>query len=227
MSVMLCGEVQACFSEYLDGALTGVQMEDMRSHLASCPGCRREFAQWKVMTGALASVGPAKVSGDLALRLRVAISQEAARPRTQLARLAVKWQNTYAPLALRFSAGLVSAVMLIGSVALLVGTFAAPEQAAARDEPIGMASPPRLLYTSGPFNGNDYNALSGSVVVRVYVDESGRVFDYNVLSGSLTGSDRTELETQMLWSTFEPAHVFGKPVSGSILLSLTGLSVPG
>ena len=228
MTILLCTEAEDQFSNYLDGTLSGVAMADVGEHLRHCAQCSRSFAAWQGTLRALAELGPSKPPPSLALQLRVALSQEKARTAgTRLDRLKVRWQNTVAPLAVQASAGLASATLMLGTVLLLVGTFAAPEPAAARDEPIGMATAPRLLYASLPDGSNPSSALNGSVVVRVFVDASGRVYDYRVISGLADARSRDALADEMMWSVFEPARVFGEPVRGSTILSLAGVSVPG
>jgi hypothetical protein len=184
------------------------------------------------MQNSLAALGPARPPADLALRLRVAISQERSRtPRRILDQLSVRWENTVAPFLLRASAGFASAVLLVGSVALLIGTFAAPEPLAAKDEPIGMATSPRLLYSRIPYGSIDADppdsAIQGSVVVRAFVDPRGQVYDFHVISGSDDPRNHAALENKLLFSTFEPARVFGQPVDGSVVLSFADVSVQG
>lgn len=228
MTILLCTEVENQFSAYLDGSLTGHAMADMQRHLEHCTECEESYAHWRGTLTALALLGPVKPPPSLGLQLRVALSQEKARsPRLLLARLKVRWDNTLAPLAVQFSAGFASAVLLLGTVMLLVGTFATPEPAAARDEPVSMASSPRLLYASLPDGSNPVATLNGSVVVRVFVDSTGRVYDYRLISGVADQRSHAALANEMMWSVFEPAHVFGEPVRGSVILSLAGVSVPG
>ena len=74
-----CSSVRAQFSEYLDGALTGVAMQGVAAHLESCRKCSVEFERWRSAQRTLADLGPAKAPADLALRLRVAIRSEERR----------------------------------------------------------------------------------------------------------------------------------------------------
>jgi anti-sigma factor RsiW len=228
MRVLLCREAEDQFSSYLDGSLTGRAMAEVQEHLVHCAGCRGSFGLWKATVGALAQMGSAKAPESLALQLRVAISQEKTRtPARAWSRLQVRWQNTLRPLVLQASAGFASAVLLVGTMLLLIGTFAAPPAATATDDPPATASLPRLLYTALPDGSYSSTTVDGSVVVRVYVDAAGRVYDYRVLSGNADERSRAALANEMMWSVFEPAHVFGEPVRGSVILSLAGVSVPG
>ncbi len=228
-----CTQVSAKFADYLDGRLTGHEMQAMTSHLESCEGCRSEFEAERRMLSALASLGPvagkAKEPADLVLRIRVAISQERAkRQRGALANINMTWRNSLGPFLLQLSAGFASAVLLLGTVAVLVGMFAQPEHASAQDEPLGMAAAPRFLYTWDPSATTDeIGTTNGPVVVEAYVDNSGRVYDYRIVSGPTDVETRSEVENMLLFSVFEPAKLFGQPVRGLKVLSFSGVSVRG
>ena len=242
-----CKSTRERFSAYLDGAVTGVSMQQIVAHLESCTDCRHEFDAWRAMQSALAELGPAKAPDDLALRLRVAISKEQTRTARQtLGRWHVRWQNTMAPFLLRASAGLASAVLLVGTAAVLVGAFATPEPVEARDAPANAATSPRFLYSmpasSTPGVGEPSNASpvdyrrdasvdtveqASPVVVEAYVNRDGRVYDYRIISGPNTPQSRAQIENLLLFSVFEPARVFGEPVRGVAVLYFSGVSVQG
>jgi len=226
VSERICERIRAEFSSYLDGAVSGVAMQRIAAHLRGCASCREEFDGLRATQAALAALAPIKAPSDLALRLRVAISKERARtPENLLTRLQVRWRNTVAPLLLQASAGFASTVLLVGSVAMLIGMFARPEPLAARDVPLGMASGPRFLYSavepeSVPIGGRD-----NPVVVEAYINGVGQVYDYHIVSGPNDATTRSELENVLLFSVFEPARFFGQPVRGLAVLSFTGVSV--
>ena len=79
---MTCAQAKPLFSPYLDGAVTGKQMREISHHLESCDPCSRQYVSLR-QTQQLVGPGgiPRKAPADLALKLRVAISQEAARSR--------------------------------------------------------------------------------------------------------------------------------------------------
>jgi Putative zinc-finger len=245
-----CSSIRDRFSEYLDGALTGVAMQQIAAHLEGCAACSAEFAGWRQMQQALADLGPAKAPADLALRLRVAISQEQANtPRQSLARFQVRWSNTFAPFLLRASAGFASAVLLVGTAALMIGAFTSPEPVEARDEPSDAATSPRFLYSmiesnslenaadlkDGDMKGRAHArtaviASDGSanpIVVEAYVNSEGRAYDYRIVSGPDDAQARARVETLLLFSVFEPARVFGEPVQGVAVMTFSGISVQG
>jgi len=223
--IYLCGKIQAQFSSYLDCALTGAEMQRIAAHLSVCEDCAAEFDGLRSSQAALATLLPIKAPADLSLRLRVAISNERAKtPRNLLPVLKVRWQNTFAPFLLQASAGFASTILLVGTVAILIGTFATPEPLAARDEPIG-ASSPRFLYTSVESETVPIGGRDNPVIVEAYIDGVGRVYDYHIVSGPNDANTRSELENMLLFSVFEPARVFGQPVPGLAVLSFTGVSV--
>lgn len=222
-----CARFLQEFSAYLDGAMSGAAMREIAAHLESCSGCSSEFAQWRAAQALICSVGPAKAPANLGLRLRVALSQQAANTaREKLARGHVRWQNTFRPLLWQITAGFASTVALLGGVAVLVGMFAWPEPSLARDEPLGMASSPRFLYTSLEPAGSVADG-NNPVVIQAFVNGEGRVYDYKIISGSADPRIRGQLEDMLLFSVFAPAQVFGRPVRGTVLLSFSSVPVRG
>jgi hypothetical protein len=228
-----CSQARSKFADYLDSRLTGHEMQGMTAHLEACAECSREFEAERQMLGALASLGPvsgkAREPDNMVLRIRVAVSQERAqRQRSFMDSVEMVWRNSVGPFLLQLSAGFASAVLLIGTVALLVGMFAQPEHAAAQDEPLGMATAPRFLYTWEPSADSDeIGTKTGPVVVEVYVNDSGKVYDYRIVNGPTDRQTRAQVEDMLLFSVFEPARFFGQPVRGLKVLSFSGVSVRG
>lgn len=229
-----CSQARSNFADYLDSRLTGHEMQRMTAHLEACSACNEEFEAERRMLSALTALGP--VSGktkepeDLVLRIRVAISQERAQSqRSMLSEMQITWRNSVGPFLLQLSAGFASAVLLLGTVAVLVGMFAQPEHASAQDEPLGMATEPRFLYTSTQSSAvmDEIGTTTGPVVVEAYVNNSGLVYDYRIVSGPTDAHTRAELEDMLLFSKFEPAKFFGQPVRGLAVLSISGVSVRG
>ncbi|MGH9606289.1 MAG: zf-HC2 domain-containing protein [Terracidiphilus sp.] len=225
---MGCGAVQSRFTEYLDGRLNGLEMQKIAAHLGGCQECKEE---WQALRGtqlSLAALGPVREPEKLLLKIRVAVSQEIARTRQNpLAAWGLVWKNTVGPFLLQASAGFASAVLLLGTVTLLVSIIAQPTPVQAHDEPLGMATAPRLLYLSGGVGGDDIGAASVPVVVEAYINDEGQVYDYRIVSGPTDPSTRAEVENLLLLSRFEPARFFGQPVRGLAVLSFSGVSVRG
>jgi anti-sigma factor RsiW len=224
-----CSEIQAKFTEYLDDRLNGREMQFIAAHLDDCQECSREWKSLRAMQATLAALGPAPEPADLQLRIRVAISRERARSRQSIfTGWNLAWRNTLGPFLLQASAGFASAVLLMGSVIVLATMFTQPEIAhASKDEPLGNATAPRLLYLSSGVGSNQIDAVSGPVVVEAYINGSGQVYDYRIISGPSDAATRSQIENLLLFSVFEPARFFGQPVRGLAVLSFSGVSVRG
>ncbi len=222
-----CAHVRQQFSAYLDGAVSGAEMQAIAAHLEVCPGCTADFRQWRSAQALITSIGPAKAPANLGLRLRVALSQESVNTaQDRFERGKVRWENTVRPFLWQVTAGFASTVALLGATALLIGMVASPEPAQAKDEPLGMASSPRFLYTSfAPAGG--VGDRDNPVVVQAFINGEGRVYDYKIVSGNSDSKTCAQLEDTLLFSVFAPAQVFGQPVKGTVLLSFSGVSVRG
>lgn len=224
-----CGKVRAGFTEYLDGRLNGREMQEITAHVDACRDCAREWESLRSTKLALAELGPVPEPKDMLLRIRVAVSHERARSRRKWAEsCALAWKNTVGPFVLQASAGFASAVLLLGTVVVLVTMFAQPQAAqASPDEPLGNATAPRLLYPSSVAGTDDIEAGLQPVVVEAYINDEGEVYDYRILSGPTDPATRSEVENLLLFSVFEPAKFFGQPVRGLAVLSFAGVSVRG
>ncbi|HXC96950.1 MAG TPA: zf-HC2 domain-containing protein [Edaphobacter sp.] len=222
-----CQRFQSSFSAYLDGAVSGHEMHQIARHLESCDGCAREFAALRAMQRTLSGLGPAKAPEDLGLKLRLAISHEQARRKSNwLDTFSVKWDNAIRPWLVQVSAGFAGAVVLIGGIGLLLGMVAVPEPVMANDEPLGAMTAPHYLYsTVSP--GAIISNRDSVIVVEAYVNSQGLVYDYNIVSGPDDPAVRNQVVDQLLMSVYEPASVFGAPVRGRVVLTFSGISVRG
>lgn len=224
-----CNAMQIKFTEYLDGRLSGREMQAVAAHMEHCRACAGDWRLLEKMQASLASLGPVQEPEDLLLRIRVAISHERASQRqTAFHALNLAWRNTVGPFLLQAAAGFASAVLLLGTVIVLVGMFAQPESAqATADEPLGMTTAPRFLYLSSVVGGNPIGDIPVPVVIEAYVNGEGQVYDYRIVSGPTDENTRAQVENLLLWSRFEPARRFGQPVPGLAVLSFSGVSVRG
>jgi hypothetical protein len=224
---MNCDRARLLFSSYLDGAVTGRQMQAISQHLDECVACRAEYAAWQRTQRLVASLGPKSAPPELALRLRVALSQAAAQRRQhRLQGILVRLQNVADAFMLPVTAGLISAVIFFG---VLIGFMATPVQlsAAGDDVPTLLYTPPRLQAMPSEL-GLQSTSNSEPVVVETLVDANGRVQDYRIISGP---ADAHRLEPQlnniMIFTTFQPATTFGVPTPGRAVLSFAKINVGG
>lgn len=220
-----CARIQTSFSPYLDGAVSGHDMQEIASHLETCEHCSDEFTALRAVQRSVASLRPAKAPADLGMKLRLAISHEMARRRSSwMDSFSVKWDNSIRPLLVQVSAGFAGSVVLLGGIILLLGMVAAPEPVMANDEPLGAMTAPHYLYSavtpSAITTGQD-----SVIIVEAYVNEQGRVYDYNIVSGPVDSAVRIQIEGHLLTSVFQPASVFGAPVRGRVVITFSGISV--
>jgi len=215
---MKCTQARELFSLYLDGALTGRQMQALGGHFEECSACEREYAQLRQSHQWLTSLERPQVPADLALKVRVALSREMARAqRPQWQGTKMLLENAVRRFLVPATAGLVTAVVVFG---MLMGSFAFPVQAA-NDVPL-------LVYAAPEFKASAYALQQGkinsedAVVVEAYIDAAGRVEDYRVLSSP----DDVQLwlpqvRNALIFTEFQPATAMGRPAPGRVMLAFT------
>ena len=226
MNPKQCAEIQACFSSYLDAAISGHEMLEVSRHTESCGTCANELAAWRMTQEAVSTLRPAKAPADLGLKLRLAVSREHARRESRLLdRISLMWENSVRPRMVQVSAGFAGTVVL-GGLALLLGVVAAPRPVLANDEPLGALTAPHYLY-SIVTPGDIATPHGTAIVVEASVDAAGRVYDFTIVSGPQDDAIRAQVADQMLGSVFEPASAFGVPIRGRVVVTFAGISVRG
>jgi hypothetical protein len=210
---------------YLDGTTTRSQLAQMSEHIEGCEECSAEYESLRLTQKLVGSLGRRQAPPEVALRVRVALSQEMAnarRPRWQS--LMVRWQNAFNAIMVPATAGLVTTIIIFG---LLISFLYYPGQlSAANDVPTAFYTPPELQFA--PFEMATGLSNSDDLVVEAYVDSNGRVQDYRVLSGpdNMT-SLPADLKNVLIFTTFRPATSFGRPTAGRAILSFSKIQVKG
>jgi hypothetical protein len=219
-----CDAVRSDFSPYLDGAVSGVQMAAISSHLDSCSSCAAEFAELRSVQHTLGQLGPARPPARLQSRLRAAISLERERG-THLSlgrRARLLWDSSLAPLALRLSGGLAAALVLSGCLTWMFAGLGPVVQAS--DDRMSHLIAPHYLYSQVP--AQPIQTLHDTpIVVEALVDSKGRVYDFHILEGPQDQAVRIRVGDNLLGSVFQPATVFSVPVRGHVILTYSGVSV--
>ena len=231
-----CIEVRNSFSGYLDGAVSGVEMQAVDKHLKRCSKCAAEFQSWLTIQGLVSTLARDTPPDDLGLRLRVAISHEHARRQGHWwDGLAIRWENSLRPLMVQASAGLAMALVLIGGCGALIGMVAVPGAVMANDEPLGAMTSPHYLYSQAPqqpiqISGQKTDretAQETTIVIEAKINAEGRVYDYAIVSGPQNPETLAQIRDHLMLQVYEPARVFGEPVSGRVLTTFVGVSVHG
>jgi len=220
-----CATAQAGFSAYLDSAMSGVEMVAIHAHLASCTACAEEFSLWRDVQRSLGELGPAAMPARLQPQLRSAIAAERTRE-TYLPlhrRLLHQLQETVAPAALRLAGGFAVAITIVAALGWLI---AAPIAVEANDDRLANLLPAHYLYSQVPPQPIRA-AQDEPILVEALINEQGRVYDYNILTGPRNQQVQLQVADNLLASVFKPASLFGVPVRGHVVLTYTGVSVRG
>ena len=119
------------------------------------------------------------------------------------------------------TAGVLSAVIFFGALIVLL----VPAQVSANDDvPSTFYTPPRLQVSEYPEN---QLSLDSPVVIETYVDTTGRVENFRIISGRDDEEVKAQLNRALLFTIFVPAQSFGRPVPGKAIMSFSHINVKG
>jgi Putative zinc-finger len=221
---MNCGVAKKLMSSYVDGEVTRSQLAQVDEHLHSCGECTALYASVRQTQALVASLGRKAAPPDLALRLRVAASQELANARSsRWDSLRVRWQNAFDALMVPATAGLVTTMIIFG---LLISLIYPGQVRAANDVPTMLYTPAELKFT--PIEWSLGTSGADSLVVEAYVGPDGRVLDYRILSApDEAQAILPQLKNMLIFTTFHPATAFGQPTASRVILSFSKVQVKG
>jgi Putative zinc-finger len=225
-SRMKCGEAKELLSPYLDGAVTGAEMQALQKHLDQCAPCMREYKSLRQTQKLLMSVGRVKEPADLGLKLRLAISREAAETRRPpFEDLRMRVENTVNAFMVPATAGLVCALLIFGLVTAILA-MPGEVQANNQDVPTVLNTGPELQQSV--FGTTLSSMNTDSLVIEAYVDKNGRVQDYKILSDPGESQELLpQVKRMLIFTTFRPAMSMGRPISSRAVLSFSRISVRG
>src|SRR5262249_35872923 len=218
---MRCSQARRQFSSYIDGAVSGVEMRNISSHLEECGGCRDEYAQLENTRVLVSSLGRKQAPPELALRIRVRLSAESSRRWNQvISGHAIALQHAFHSFMLPATAGGLSAPVFFS---ILLGLFVTPP-VSANDVPTMLYTPPRLESSGYPENEL---TLDSPILIETSVDAMGKVQNYRIISGRDDEQIREQLNRALLFTIFAPAQSFGRPVPGKVVISFSHINVGG
>jgi hypothetical protein len=223
-TALQCAQAKRLFSPYLDGVVTGAQMLALQDHFADCAGCGGEYQSLRETQRLLAGMKRPKAPADLGLKLRLAISREAAQARRgPFEGLLVRLENSVRAHMVPATAGFLTALLIFG-IAMVY--FVAPSSLQANnDVPLVMVNTAPQLEQSA-FGMDTINA--DSLVIEALVDANGRVQDYRILSDPDSSKEvLPEVKRMLIFTTFRPALMMGRPTSSRAVLSFSKISVKG
>jgi len=118
--------------------------------------------------------------------------------------------------------GVLTAAIFFGS---LLGFFRPPQSASEDVVPASFSIVPARLLS--PMDDSGLNDLTSPVYVQVYVDASGKVQNYEIVSGPDNENVRSQLNRKFLFTNFSPAYELGQPAPGKITISFSHINVKG
>jgi len=192
-------------------------LRSIRFHLVFCRPCREELESLQMIREELHGLPKRQVPPELALRLRVGVSQR--RHRSLRKGFGLWFENALRPLLIPASGGVLTAMIFFG---LIMGSSFVPA-VTLPDVPLQLVTPPRVRELA-PIN---FNTGDQPVVLLTQIDAAGRVMSYRVLSGHLSPEISRDLDRLIYFSLFDPATTFGKPTDGQVVLSLRRITVRG
>jgi Putative zinc-finger len=217
---MRCTEARPLFSLYLDGAVTGVEMHEVSSHLHQCAACKSEYAMLESTREVISRLGRKQAPPNLTLKLQIALASERSKARQHsFSSYWVRVENAMNAVMFPATAGILTAIIFFAAV---IGFFVVP-QATADDVPTMLYIPPRLEMSDADSQLN----LESPVVIETYVGVTGRVEAYRIISGQDNEQVRMQLNRALLFTIFAPAQSFGRPVPGKAIMSFSHVNVKG
>ena len=218
-------------SAFLDRELPDGEQEKVWKHIQSCRSCAEEWESMQMARRSLQSLAAAPVPASVAMRVRVTASHELQRQlvrasissfvRHSLARIRLVMDNMLQPVALPFTGGALSAMVLFGLIVPTLMSFphGVPDSALSTN-PDGTVV---IMGSSGEYvpvltNGLPQIIRATSLspddanVVELTIDEKGRVSNWSIARGQLT----PDLTSIIIFSQFTPATVLGLPTSAKV-----------
>jgi hypothetical protein len=225
--VMLCEGARQLLSPYLDGAVTGTEMRALEEHLQACLACRDEYLSLRRTQQILAGIGKVREPADLGLKLRLAISREAAAARRgRYEGFRVRLEDSLRAFMVPATAGLVCALLIFGIVTAILAMPGQLQANNTQDVPLVLNTGPELEQSVFGTSLGSMNAES--LVIEAYVDQRGRVEDYKILSDAGAAQQLLpEVKRMLIFTTFRPAMSMGHPISSRAVLSFSKISVRG
>ena len=212
-----CVEIRNHFSDYLDDLCAPEARKSIRYHLSFCEVCREHLDQSQSIREELRALPRRQVPPELALRLRVQMSQHLHR--NLFTPLWVRLENALKPLLIPATGGVLTAVICF---CLIMGSQVVPITDLP-DVTVQVITPARVQALA-PM---DFNTGDNTLVLVTQINAEGRAKGYRVLSGEGSPELMHRLDRMIYFSIFQPATMFGKPTDGEVVLSLRRITVRG
>jgi hypothetical protein len=206
--------------DYQSGGLTEELRRGVESHLNYCRECEMYRVEVRSLRAGLRQLPLRRVPARLQKRLFGMARREHSRQMTKLTfstwrvgvetRIRQFFDNLLKPFAVPAAGGLLTSFLCFG---MILNTLHLPPEWDA-EMPVGFSTEVMIdELTPFSFTGRD-------VMVKLTVDASGRVTNYEPQESHPTAEEMQEISNLVLYSTFTPATRFGKPVSSKRLFAI-------
>lgn len=225
---MDCSNARELLILLQDGWVTEADRRALDAHLGGCQECAVRQEQYAAVRSSLRALPRKPVPPHVTMALRVAASREASRRRAYAGffgglkeardRFHLHMNHLMRPIALPAAGGLLSAVFLF---TMMVPTlFTARTHSS--DVPIAIATDAQVKSSTL------LEMAEAEIFIDILVDENGRVIDYALPEGSgipKSSMIRRRIENTLLFTEFNPATTFGRPVPGWVRVSFRGIEI--
>lgn len=223
---MNCSWMHRNLPLYVDGRLSPFGRALAHLHLRACSKCFDAYDRAESVGNWTAHLNPVRPPANLRMQIRLELRHEIAREgrlRRAWGRVKNAFHEDLQPFAIRSAGGLAAAVLLFG--VLMPDIWTKPVHAS-NDIPLLLLSRsvavPAVVSSLGP------HSVNGNVTVLAFIDSRGGVYDLQ-LPADMAGDDKlkAEIANALLFTQFQPAMLFGRPVPGRILINFTNFTVKG
>ena len=220
----VCIKVQKLMSPFIDSMVSAAEAERVGAHVSMCQPCRRQLQSLVSMRSLLTRTENPAVPKDLALTVRVRLSQE--RHKNRWNAMETRFNNVFKPLAVPALLGVSLTMLFFGT---LLGSMASNVSAMPRTQiaerpvfslyqPVRTTDPTMIRFaTIESQNWDD------PLMIETDVDVDGHVTEYHIISGPANPETERWIRDVLSLARFTPAIAFGKPVGSKIILSFVAV----
>jgi hypothetical protein len=213
--------VEKWLSAFLDQALPRDEAESVSQHLSGCRECAARLKELVELRKLLRGLPEERIPVKLASQLQVMASREQAR------RIRTRWQNCLSwmrlvidnmmrPVAIPLAGGITTALVLFSMLAPYL-TVRAANFDSRTDVPFDWLSTQGTMIETPLLEGLEPFGFRGDEVeVLLTIDSNGQITDYSCANGKIDREVIDNIGNSLLFSSFEPPTMFGRPMSGKI-----------
>lgn len=222
---MNCQDTGKLIPGYVDSLLPPEEREQVELHFDACEACAVRADHHREIRAEFRAMPKVEPPPQLKVELQVLASRERVRNQYMksfstlraywLDRMRLMVDNLMRPLALPTTGGLLSAVFFFAVLVPSLGVQPAIENDV----------PTPLYQDAGVILVPDFVSRRGyeDALIEVQVDNQGRLVNYHLSEGKMN----SDIGNMLLFATYNPARMFGRPTSGTFMLRRCRIVVKG